>query len=166
MKKLLMLGCLMFAGAAFAQQPPSLVGNAKAGWDRLNDLILKSAQKMPDENWGFKPVADVRSFGEIVGHVVETNYGACARLKGETANPAQGAEKKSKADLVKMMGDMKAFCAPVFEGLTPDKTIKIGNREIIVVAQIFGLNAHTNEHYGNLVTYMRIKGIVPPSSER
>jgi len=124
---------------------------------------------MPEENYSFKPTPDVRSFGQLVGHVADASYMFCSQAAGE-ANPMKDIEKTktSKADLVAAVKDAVAYCNKALDGMTDAKgsqMVKLFNFEIAKLT-LFSLNtAHTDEHYGNMVTYLRLKGIVPPTSE-
>ena len=159
---------------AFAQSPtmPPAGGvytaAAKAQWNMIKGNIAKTATKVSEENYAFKPTPEVRSLGEILGHVADSNFGICAAAAGEKA-PAGGFEKKTaKADIVKGVNDSIAYCDKVIAALDDTKGAAAvqfftGPTPKLMV---FNFNTgHCNEHYGNLVTYMRLKGIVPPSSE-
>jgi uncharacterized damage-inducible protein DinB len=135
----------------------------------VSSAVVGAAQKMPEENYSFKPVPEVRSFGQLVGHVADANYMFCSLATGE-ANPGKDIEKTktSKADLVAALKDAVAYCNKAFDGMTDAKGAQMTKFMNFDVAKItlFSLNtAHTDEHYGNMVTYLRIKGIVPPTSE-
>jgi uncharacterized damage-inducible protein DinB len=141
----------------------------KVVYGRLQDILLRSADKMPEENYSFKPTEAVRSFGQIVGHVADAQYLFCSIELGEQ-NPTPKIEQTttSKADLIAALKNAFAYCGKAYDGLTDASATQ--------VVQLFGgdtpklgvltvNNMHTLEHYGNLVTYMRLKGIVPPTSE-
>jgi uncharacterized damage-inducible protein DinB len=139
--------------------------------------ILKSAEKVPEDLYSLRPGSqtEVRTFGRIIGHLANFNYLWCSQAKGEK-NPGQGTDFEkvaTKAGLVKALNDAFSYCDGVYAGLTDSSAT-----EIIQITQENGREAHVprmslliqnyghnNEHYGNLVTYMRIKSIVPPSSE-
>jgi hypothetical protein len=111
----------------------------------------------------------VRSFGQIVGHVAEAQYMFCSQAIGDTMAPKDIEKTKtSKADLIAALKDGVAYCMKAYGSMTDAKgaeMTKIMNFQMARIA-IFSLNtAHTDEHYGNLVTYMRLKGLVPPTSE-
>lgn len=126
---------------------------------------------MPEENYAFKPTPEVRSFGQLVGHVADASYMFCSQAAGE-ANPSKASIEKtktSKADLVASLKDAVAYCNNnAFAGMTDVKgseMVKLFDFNIAKLT-ILSLNtAHTDEHYGNMVTYLRLKGIVPPTSE-
>jgi uncharacterized damage-inducible protein DinB len=131
--------------------------------------VVAAAQKMPEENYAFKPTPEVRSFGQIVGHVADANYYFCSQSAGE-ANPSKGIEKTktSKADLVAALNDAVAYCNKTYDNMSDAKgteMTKFRNNPIAKLTMLSLNTAHTDEHYGNMVTYLRIKGIVPPTSE-
>jgi uncharacterized damage-inducible protein DinB len=135
----------------------------------MSNSVVRAAEKMPEENYSFKPTPEVRSFGQLVGHVADANYMFCSTVSGE-ANPMKNVEKTktSKADLVAAVKDAVAYCSKTFDGMTDAKGSEMMKLFGFNLAKltILSLNtAHTDEHYGNMVTYMRLKGLVPPTSE-
>ena len=142
----------------------------KMAYGFVKTMILGSAEKMPEENYDFKPAESVRSFGQILGHVADSQYYFCSVALGEK-NPAKAVEKTktSKADLVASLKDAFAYCDKAYDGLTPStaaETVKIFNTQNMPKLDVLTANAmHGVEHYGNLVVYLRVKGLVPPSSE-
>jgi uncharacterized damage-inducible protein DinB len=151
-----------------AQDANPLSTEAKEAYSAVKNNILKSAEKMPEENYGFKPAPRVRTFGQILGHVAEEQYFFCGSVKGEQKAADIEKAKTSKADLLAALRDSFAYCDSVYDGLT-DATavqmIKVGESQGTRLRMIWGNTVHDNSHYGNLVTYMRIKGLVPPSTE-
>ena len=152
-----------------SQQNPLSAWN-KIAYARVKDILLKSAEKMPEENYSFKPVDTVRSYGQIVGHVADAQYLFCSIALGET-NPAPNNEhtKTSKADLIAALTTAFAYCDKAYDGMTDAtavQTIKLFGNDAPRLSALTVNNMHNLEHYGNLVTYMRIKNIVPPSSEQ
>ena len=136
----------------------------------LSSAVVKAAEKMPEENYSFKPTPEVRSFGQLVGHVADANYMFCSQASGQ-ANPSKDIEKTktSKADLVFAVKDAVAYCSKSFDGMTDAKGSEMVKLFGFNLARLtlYSLNtAHTDEHYGNMVTYMRLKGLVPPTSEQ
>jgi uncharacterized damage-inducible protein DinB len=135
----------------------------------VSNAVIGAAQKMPEENYSFKPTPEVRSFGQLVGHVADATNMFCSLALGE-ANPAKGIEKTktSKADLVGALKDAVAYCSKAFDSMTDAKgsqMVKFMNFDMAKLTLLSLNTAHTDEHYGNMVTYLRIKGIVPPTSE-
>ena len=139
--------------------------------------IEKSAEKVPEDLYGLRPgpQEEVRTFGQILGHLANFNYMWCSQAKGEK-NPGQGSDFEklaSKAALLRALSDAFTYCDTAYAALTDASGL-----EVITVTQESGRKAqvprmsllvlnygHNNDHYGNLVTYMRIKSIVPASSE-
>jgi uncharacterized damage-inducible protein DinB len=146
-----------------------ITANEKGLYSFISGAVVAAAQKMPEENYSFKPTPEVRSFGQLVGHVADANYNFCSMASGET-NPSKGIEKTktSKADLVAAVKDAVAYCNKAFDGMSDAKGAEMTKFRNFNLAKItlLSLNtAHTDEHYGNMVTYLRLKGIVPPTSE-
>lgn len=159
-----------------ASQPtgaaPILVSLAQNAWAGAKRDIVESAQQMPEANYAFKPVDTVRTFGQILAHVADSNYFYCARSKGEAPPVADGTLEKTattKAAIVKALGESVAYCDAVYGSLTAATAaamVKAGNNEIPRVQPLFSNVSHNVEHYGNLVTYFRMKNVVPPSTKR
>jgi len=175
MPKLLPITLLcLLAVPAFSQekQPSDNPFSAinKRGYERTKGILLRSADKMPEENYGFKPVDTVRTYGQIIGHLADAQYLFCATASGEK-NPDLKIEKTktSKADLVAALKDGFAYCDKVYDATTDaaaTQTVKFFGNDLPKYAVLSINIGHNMEHYGNLVTYMRIKGIVPPTSEQ
>ena len=150
--------------------PPPIT--ASAGLKNLHTTvrgyIIAAAEAMPEEHYAFKPTPEVRSFGELLGHIANSQYNFCAAPK-KTTNPNKDNIEKTattKAALVAAVKASFAFCDPAYEladaGLT--EMVKSGQREVGAGYPLTFNVAHNFEHYGNIVTYMRLKGLVPPSS--
>jgi uncharacterized damage-inducible protein DinB len=136
--------------------------NVKDAYAEVRNNILRSAEKMPEENYSFRPAPRVRTFGEILGHVAQEQYiFFCGPVKGEQKAADIEKTKTSKADLIAALNDSFAYCDAVYGGMT-DATLTAQPAKL----RLLWMNVvHDEEHYGNLVTYLRIKGIVPPSTE-
>ena len=142
----------------------------KRGYERTKGILLRSAEKMPEENYSFRPVDAVRTYGQIIGHLADAQYLFCSTASGEK-NPGLNIEKSktSKADLVAALKDGFAYCDKVYDAMTDaaaTQTVKFFGNDVPKYAVLSVNIGHNMEHYGNLVTYMRIKGIVPPTSEQ
>ncbi len=161
-------------------QPPAptdIAMNLKRQHATIRKNLAASAVKMAEADYGFRPQGVdpvVRTFGQFIIHLANANSSLCARALGEksTASVDEKAAM-SKADLAKLLEDSLVLCDRAYDSLTPASAaemIKVPGRNNTVV-EIARANplinnlAHNNEHYGNLVTYMRAKGLVPPSSE-
>ena len=144
-----------------------LTADARDAWGFVKTNVLRAAEKMPEENYPFKPVPEVRSFGQLIAHIVVTQNEVCAAEKG-TARPNVQLDKATKADLVAALKASDAFCDAAFEGLTDARAaeqLKVYGENRTRLAAFYMLALHGYEHYGNIVTYMRLKGLVPPTSE-
>lgn len=141
-------------------------------WTEAKTNFRKSADVMPEAKYNFAPVAGVRSFGAILAHVAGASYEFCAAAKGEKPPHAEDEFEKSaktKADIVKALDGAIAYCDEVYKGLDDAKAAQIvagafGGPPSARAASLMGNTGHVQEHYGNLVTYLRINGLVPPSS--
>src|SRR3984893_7519178 len=151
--------------------PPAnpITASEKGFYSFVSGAVVGAAEKMPEENYSFKPTPEVRSFGQLVGHVADASVMFCSQASGETvATKNIEKTKTSKADLVAALKDGVAYCNKAFDGMTDAKgsqMVKLFNFDLAKLT-VFSINtAHTDEHYGNMVTYLRLKGIVPPTSE-
>jgi len=163
----------MVGGIALAQTAPSganpYTGGVKAQAERIRSLVLRTAEKVPEEHYGFKPTPDVRSLAGVLGHIADGNNLLCGIATGAKPVFNQANEKKTtRADLVAALKESFAACDKVLAATTDaNGTAPVdffGQPETRLGVLAFN-NSHMWEHYGNLVTYMRLKNIVPPSSE-
>jgi uncharacterized damage-inducible protein DinB len=142
----------------------------KIFYARMKTILASSAEKMPEENYNFKPTEAVRSYGQIVGHLADAQYTFCSLALGET-NPGLKIEqtKTTKADLTAALKEALAYCDKAYDTMTDAaglQTVKLFGMDMPKFGVLNINNAHDMEHYGNLVTYMRLKNIVPPTSEQ
>jgi uncharacterized damage-inducible protein DinB len=161
--------CLLAPAAVAVAQDNPLSSFNKDAYDKLTNTLLRTAEKVPEADYGFKPTDAVRSFGQILGHVADAQYLFCSVVLGEK-NPAPKVEqtKTSKADMIAALKAAFAYCDKAYGGMTDTSAgqmVKLFGKDVPRLAVLEFNNMHTAEHYGNLVTYMRLKNIVPPSSE-
>jgi uncharacterized damage-inducible protein DinB len=135
----------------------------------VKGYVIRSAEQMPEENYAFKPTPEVRSFGQLIGHIANANYMICSMASGE-ANPSRAnlEQTTAKAALVQALKESFAFCDRAYQtsdAKLMEKVDIFGQQQDRLYALIMNVG-HVNEHYGNLVTYLRLKGLVPPSSQR
>lgn len=167
-----LLGTLLIVTCAVQAQTPDLKsasGYPKMVQKQVTAWIERAAEKMAEEEYAFKPDPAVRSFGQILGHVADANYLFCSAVLGES-HPSPGVEKikTTKAELTVALHDAFAYCNRAYDALTDagaNETVKAFGQERNKLGVLWFNAAHNLEHYGNLVVYMRAKGIVPPSSE-
>jgi len=164
------LAALLFVPSAVSAQAPAspMQASIKSVFDMLKCNLSETAEKVPEDVWSFKPTPEVRSFGQLVGHIADSQFGMCATAAGE--KPAQSGIEKSmttKAALTRALNDSIAYCDKVIAGMDDTKGMEV-TKFFTGPSTRLGIlsfnTAHSYEHYGNLVTYMRLKGIVPPSS--
>jgi uncharacterized damage-inducible protein DinB len=151
-----------------AQTPATITAEAKQAYKAVKDNILKSAEKMPDENYSFKPTPDIRSFAEVLDHVAESQTRACAAATGDQKTPG-AAGKTAKAEIISALNDAFAECDKAYDSLTDanaSEVIKTPRGQRTRLGALLGNTMHDNGQYGILSVYMRLKGIVPPSSAR
>lgn len=167
----LSLVCLLLAAAvASAQQTVANPYSAfnKGYYARIKGLLVASAEKMPEENYSFKPTPEVQTFAVRVAHIADANARTCGLVKGEQKQLG-AASKTSKEDLVAALKESFAYCDAVFDAMTDadaTQTVTVGRGgQRSKLAMLWGVVSHSNEIYGTMGVYMRLKGIVPPSSE-
>jgi uncharacterized damage-inducible protein DinB len=158
-----------YAARAQAVDLKSVAGYPKMVQKQVTAWIERAAEKMPAEEYAFQPDPASRSFGQILGHIADSGYLFCSTVLGEN-NPAPGIEKTktTKADLRAALRDAFAYCNRAYDGLTDaaaNETVKAFGQERNKLGALWFNASHNLEHYGNLVVYMRLKGIVPPSSD-
>ncbi len=158
-----------FAGVFPVQAQDNLLSmEVREAYQTVKNNILRSAEKMPEENYGFKPAPRVRTFGQILGHLAEEQYFFCAPVKGEQKAVDVEKTKTSKADLIAALKESFAYCDAIYDSMTDtvaQQVLRRGESQRTKLRMLWGNVAHDGEHYGNLVTYLRIKGLVPPSTE-
>lgn len=162
----LLLLCLL-APAAAGENP--LSAHNKHLYGGVNQIVLRSAEAMPAEHYGFRPADSVRTFGQIVGHIADSQYAFCSAVLGEK-NPGLQIEKTrtSKAELVAALTDAVSYCGTAYAAMTDasaSETVQLMGGATPRLGVLTTNNIHTIEHYGNLIVYLRMNGIVPPTSD-
>lgn len=168
----LALGMAMTA-TTLGAQPAGVaphVAILKAQAEAIRSLVVRTAEKVPEELYAFKPTPEVRSLGALLGHIADGNNLLCGMAAGGKAAPDQSNEKKTtRADLVAALKASYEACDKVFAATTDANAttpVDLFGQAQTRLGMLAFTNSHMWEHYGNLVTYMRLKNIVPPSSER
>jgi uncharacterized damage-inducible protein DinB len=142
----------------------------KAQFGMIKGVVAKTAEKVPEHLYQFKATPEVRSIAQLLGHIADAQFMMCAAAAGEKA-PQSGIEKSmtTKTQLTKAVNDSNVYCDGVIAGMDDKKGMDIVRFMTGPTPRLNVLTfniAHSYEHYGNLVTYMRLNGIVPPSSEQ
>jgi hypothetical protein len=170
--------CLLVSSLANARQPSGrkagLAMVLQLSYEGIKADLLAQADKMPEADYGFKPgpMSEVRTFGQVVAHVADGQFGTCAAVKG-VPNPAASKnlqkQPETKAEFVKALAESFAFCDDVFSSTTDANAldfVRQGPNELTRASVLYGLLAHNAEMYGVGTVYLRLKGLVPPSTER
>jgi uncharacterized damage-inducible protein DinB len=147
----------------------SLAEGYRLPYDIVKGNITKAAEQMPEANYSFKATPDVRSFGQLLGHIANANFMICAGASGEKSPATGDAEKlATKAEIQKALADSFAFCDKAWTtvaGARGSAAVDLFGMKFTGASAMSFNSAHDWEHYGNIVTYMRLKGMVPPSSQ-
>ncbi len=171
MKRCFVLAALMaglLASAASAQTAPSMAAVVKQNYNQMKNLLTRAAAAMPDDGYSYQPTPQERSFGGWVAHVADAQMATCSGVAGARKN-LNAESKTSKADLEAALKESFDACDPVFDGLTdanandPVPGFRGAQPRLTT---LFGMLSHDNECYGSMAVYLRLKGIVPPSSDR
>ena len=168
---------LVAGSAMYAQTPaPAPITEATALKNSYNGIkanLTKAAERMPEDQYGFKASPDIRTFGALVGHIADTQARFCTIAAGGTPAPGDGAEKTktSKADLVAALKASFDACDAAWDSMNDTSAAEMiagrGGRQTSKLGTLaFITIVHNNEEYGYLAMYMRMKGMVPPSSDR
>lgn len=169
MRTLLLSVCALTLAGSAAAQGGTAVSGVGTIYTVAKGNLIRAAEQMPEADYSFQATKDVRTFGQLIGHVADANFYFCSTVAGEK-NPSTGAFEKTltaKADLVKALKDAFTYCDTAYQisdskGVEPVEIFGMKTNRVGVLAFNAG---HDMEHYGNIVTYMRLKGMVPPSSQ-
>jgi uncharacterized damage-inducible protein DinB len=170
-----MLFASLLLAATTAAAPPAVqadpnVASAKSGLMAVKGYVLKSVDQVSQDLLAFKPTPEVRSMGQIFGHIADANFMICSMASGQKPTMSDIEKTKTtKADLKAALEASFAFCEAAFDGMTTARASETIEKFFVPGTQtrlgVLAFNtAHDFEHYGNLVTYMRLKGMTPPSS--
>ena len=155
--------------AAAAAQSRTGVAAVHASWQGVTANVTRAAEQMKDSDYAFRPTESVRTFGQLIGHIAGAQKMICAAALGEKPTAEDEIEKTAttKAALVEAMKSTTAYCERAYaqtDAAAAASTTLFGQTQTRMYA--LATNAsHNSEHYGNIVTYMRMKGMVPPSSQ-
>ena len=180
MKLTLTLTAMFAAIAAVpaAPQSPSptgqqltLSGQAIRGYNAIQRDLLNAAELMPEADYAFKPTPETRPFGQLIAHVALSQFVTCSLLQGGPSPKAAEKEEtpRSKAALIALLKESATFCNPLVNAMTDEgmvQLIKVGPVEGARGVPVTGLSVHGNEVYGTIAVYLRLKGIVPPTTAR
>lgn len=146
-----------------------IVSAFKTRYQTAKMNFIESAAAMPAEGMDYKLTPEQRSFGDWISHTAGMNFNTCASMAGKSAPANDSAKAKTKAEVQKAIAESFAYCDGVINGMTDAQAlteVTIGSRKVVPVDAMIGYIANLNAHYGNMVGYMRMKGVVPPSTAR
>lgn len=172
MKRMLIALLTLCAVPAAAQAPAApangAVGSVRPLYAQVRAYVLAAAEQMPEADYGFRPTPEVRSFGQLVGHLANAQNMICAMALGEQGQGGRNWEEVTeKAALIAALRASNEVCERAY-GQSDEAAMQPGQlfgRQTTRLGMLVLNTAHDFEHYGNMVTYLRIKGMVPPSSQ-
>ena len=173
-RSLLLISIAVLIGAApphhNAPAAPSAVAADRQIWTRVIGYVTAAAEQMPDSSYSYHPVPTVRTFGQLVAHLAGSQHVFCAAALGDKATAEDDIEKTTtgKAALVAALKASTDYCQKAYamtDAEAMKRTTKQFGEEQPVLLALLTNTAHDDEHYGNIVTYMRMLGMTPPSSQ-
>ena len=140
--------------SAQAPDKSNPVNGLRKNFAEVSGWVTKSAELVPAEKYNYKPVDTVRSFGQLVAHVADSYNYYCAHGAGNKVQWSDPVEKGTtdKATVLPKLKEALDKCNAVYTSDTA---------QLIPLIENMG---HTNLHYGNMITYIRMMGLKPPSS--
>jgi uncharacterized damage-inducible protein DinB len=155
-------------------QTASVRDGALQDWMRLKDTMLKIAEAMPEDKFGYRSTPPQRSFGEQILHVAEANVNQMGRLGSTAVAPPINMKATTKADILKALGDSFDFGTAALKEQTDETIVRAAtstsfdrfmgpSTKVRVAYYVMG---HTWDVYGQMVVYVRLNGITPPASVR
>ena len=136
------------------ETPVAIIEELRKSFTAVNAAVVRSAEMVPANKYAYKPVATVRTFGELVAHIADSYAWYCAYASGRKVEWSDAIEKgkTDKATVTLKLKESLAVCTAAYA----NNGSQVGG----LIKNV----AHTNLHYGNVITYLRMMGLVPPSS--
>ena len=144
---------LMLAAAGPARAQDATATALGQSFDQVAAWVIAAAESVPADQFGYRPTEGVRTFGQLVGHIADSHNYYCARGAGRDVQWQDPVEKGS--------GDKAALIAAVRASLAACTSANRAPARLPALLENLG---HTNLHYGNMITYLRMMGLTPPSS--
>lgn len=160
------------AGVCVAQTAPASgpAAEVQGTYNRLKPNVIKAAEKMPDADYQFKPTPDIRTYARIVNHITEAQQHTCSVLNGtEFDAKTVPSDTADKATIVAALKASFDACDKAYGALTDANVaemVSVGQRKRSRIGMAWGNVSHDNEQYAELSTYLRLKGLVPPTAEK
>jgi len=147
-----------------AQSAGPVIADARQSYNAIKGYLTRAAADMPEADYNFKPTPDIRTFAALLGHIADHQTRFCSASMG-TPKQGDAASKTTKADLVAALAASYAVCDAAWDSLTDANAgEKMGQRSRFGTLLVDVM--HSNEEYGYMALYFRLKGLVPPSSNR
>jgi uncharacterized damage-inducible protein DinB len=164
------LVCLAAAGPRAQTTSPFIAELKRYYYEAVKRNLSAMVEKMPEEHFAFKPVPEIRSFGEAVAHVADAQARNCHLVSGAGSKTLDADRRKTKAELIAALKESFAICDVTFAALTDvqaNDMVKMGQSgfQLTKLSLLVSMIAHSNEQHGYLAVYLRLKGIVPPTTE-
>jgi uncharacterized damage-inducible protein DinB len=164
------LVCLAAVGPRAQTTSPFITELKRYYYEAVKRNVSAMVEKMPEEHFTFKPVPEMRSFGESVAHVADAQARNCNLVSGAGSKTLDADKKKTKAELLAALKESFAICDGAFAALTDaqaNEMVKMGQAgfQLTKLSLIVSMISHSNEQHGYMAVYLRLKGIVPPSTE-
>lgn len=160
---------LSSATPAGAQAVPGAVRDGLVSQlETVSGHILSAAEQVPEGQYGYQPTEEVRTFGELVSHVADAHFGYCSAIAGGSPPAAAEMDASTKAEIVRRFRASRDYCLQVYrrvDGATLGESIDVFGSPSTRAWTMIQNVSHDNLHYGNVITYMRSIGMVPPSSQ-
>jgi hypothetical protein len=151
-------------GSLQAQTTNPLIAETKGAYNSIKDYLTRAAAAMPEGNYSFKPTPDIRTFGALLGHIADHQMIYCSTARG-ARKQGDAASKTTKADLVAALAASFAECDAAWGSITDANATEMVGQRSKLGTLILDV-VHSNEEYGYMAIYFRLKGIVPPSTDR
>lgn len=154
--------------AQASSQADPLDAAVRKGHGYVRHQLTIATSRMSEEDYAFRPTPEVRTFGQILAHVADNNYGFCAQASGQTS-PVRDVEKRlhTKGEIDRALQESFDYCDSVYDAMTGPRaraTVRFGRSDLPAMAVLMYKSIHNSSHYGNVITYMRLRGKVPPPS--
>ena len=164
---MMMIVYLLPFASAGAQTSAPIIAEMKQFYTIRRGDLLKAADRMPAAAYDFRPTPEVRTFAQLLAHIIDTQMSFCSAVKGEPRK-LNASSKTTKADLVAALKVSFDECDSAFDAMTDSSAaqmLQAGNSERSKLGTLLYATLHDNEEYGYLSMYLRLKGLVPPSTD-
>ena len=151
--------------------PITIVGQLAKAFQSMQADLAESAARMPEDQYGFRPTPEIKPFGQLVAHLAIAQFRACAILKGEPSPKKDEKEEatRTKAEAIGLLKSSTEYCAPLVNAMNESSFTELASVEKMQVQKgliPIELAVHGMEMYGTMAVYLRLKGLVPPMTER